>query len=278
MQVGIEYAKKYDADLLIATDPDCDRVGIAVKDKDDFKLLTGNQTGILLFDYICSMRLKHNNMPNNPIAIKTIVTSDMVDKVAENYGVRVINVLTGFKFIGEQIGYLEEKGLEKTYIFGLEESYGYLSSGHVRDKDAVNGAFLIAEMFSYYKTKGISLLEKLHELYEKYGYFSNYLKSFEFDGVAGFHKMNEIMEHFRNSFKGIGSYKVVTIEDFEKGLYGLPKSNVLKMYLTDGVTLVIRPSGTEPKLKVYMSMCGKSEEENNCRYEKLMKDIEEVLK
>ena len=278
MQVGIEYAQKYDADLLIATDPDCDRVGIAVKNGNDFTLLSGNQTGILLFDYICSMRIKHHNMPNDPVVIKTIVTSDMVDKVAENYGVRVINVLTGFKFIGEQIGFMEEKGNEKSYIFGLEESYGYLSSGHVRDKDAVNGAFLIAEMFSYYKNKDVSLFEKLHELYEKYGYFSNYLKSFEFEGVAGFHKMGQIMGYFRSSFNGLGNYKVLKVEDYKNGLNGLPKSDVLKMFLSDGVTLVVRPSGTEPKLKVYISMCGNSEQENNQRFDSLIKDIEEVLK
>ena len=167
MQEGIRYAEENNADLLIATDPDADRVGIAVKDGNEYRLLTGNQVGVLLFDYICSLRIKHNKMPKNPIAIKTIVTTDMVKKVAEKYGVQIVEVLTGFKFIGEQIGLLEAKGEEERYIFGFEESYGYLSGGYVRDKDAVDGAFLIAEMFAYYKHQGISLVSKLSELYKE---------------------------------------------------------------------------------------------------------------
>ena len=159
MALGIEYAKKYQADLLIATDPDCDRVGIAVKGKDDYVLMTGNQVGVLLLDYICSMRIKHGKMPKDPVAVKTIVTTDMVKEVANNYGVKLVEVLTGFKYIGEQILYLEQAGREDAYIFGFEESYGYLSGGYVRDKDAVDGVFLIAEMFAYYKSQGISLLE-----------------------------------------------------------------------------------------------------------------------
>ena len=277
MQVGMDYARKYDADLLIATDPDADRVGIAVKDKDDFVLLLGNQTGVLLFDYVCSMRIKHNNMPKNPIFIKTIVTTDMATKIAENYGVGQIEVLTGFKFIGEQIGFLEQKGEENRYIFGFEESYGYLSGGYVRDKDAVDGAFLIAEMFAYYKSQGISLIDKLNELYKKYGFFSNYLNSYEFDGEAGFKKMNSIMESFRGNLSNIGSFKIENVLDYSKGINGLPKSNVIKMFLSDGVILVIRPSGTEPKLKVYVSIYGNSFDENNSKYEVLMKTIKEAL-
>ena len=277
MQVGMDYARKYDADLLIATDPDADRVGIAVKDKDDFVLLLGNQTGVLLFDYVCSMRIKHNNMPKNPIFIKTIVTTDMATKIAENYGVGQIEVLTGFKFIGEQIGFLEQKGEENRYIFGFEESYGYLSGGYVRDKDAVDGAFLIAEMFAYYKSQGISLIDKLNELYKKYGFFSNYLNSYEFDGEPGFKKMNSIMESFRGNLSNIGSFNIVNVLDYSKGINGLPKSNVIKMFLSDGVILVIRPSGTEPKLKVYVSIYGNSFDENNSKYEVLMKTIKEAL-
>ena len=278
MQVGIDYAKKNNADLLIATDPDADRVGIAVKDGDDYRLLTGNQTGVLLFDYICSQRIKHNRMPKNPIAVKTIVTTDMVKKVAEKYGVQIIEVLTGFKFIGEQIGLLEAKGEEDRYIFGFEESYGYLSGGYVRDKDAVDGAFLIAEMFAFYKHQGISLVSKLSELYKEYGYFSNYLDSFEFEGSTGFKKMNDLMENFRNSLKSIGEYKVNEMLDYSKGINGLPKSNVLKMFLDNGSSIVVRPSGTEPKLKIYISICGQDFDYNDRTYKELISEIKELLK
>ena len=277
MQVGIEYAKKYSADLLIATDPDCDRVGIAVKGNDDYVLLTGNQVGVLLLDYICSQRIKHNRMPKDPVAIKTIVTTDMATVIAKHYGVEIKEVLTGFKFIGEQILYLERDGKESSYIFGFEESYGYLSGGFVRDKDAVNGAFLIVEMFAFYKTQGISLIKKLNELYKKYGYYSNYLNSYEFDGVKGFNRMQEIMAMFRNEIKAIGKYRIESVVDYQKGINGLPKSNVLKITLEGGSTLVVRPSGTEPKIKVYISIKGDSLESNNLQYNALIKEINEVL-
>lgn len=278
MQEGIRYAEENNADLLIATDPDADRVGIAVKDGNEYRLLTGNQVGVLLFDYICSLRIKHNKMPKNPIAIKTIVTTDMVKKVAEKYGVQIIEVLTGFKFIGEQIGLLEAKGEEERYIFGFEESYGYLSGGYVRDKDAVDGAFLIAEMFAYYKHQGISLVSKLSELYKEYGYFSNYLESFEFEGSAGFNKMMSIMEKVRNQITSIGKYKIVNKIDYEKGVNGLPKSNVLKLFLDNGTSIVVRPSGTEPKLKIYTSICGDNFENNDKTYQEHINDVKVLLK
>ncbi|MBO4856373.1 MAG: phospho-sugar mutase [Bacilli bacterium] len=278
MQEGIRYARENNADILIATDPDADRVGIAVKDGEDYRLLTGNQVGVLLFDYICNLRIKHNKMPKNPIAIKTIVTTDMVKKVAEKHGVQIIEVLTGFKFIGEQIGLLEAKNEEERYIFGFEESYGYLSGGYVRDKDAVDGAFLIAEMFAYYKHQGVSLVSKLSELYKEYGYFSNYLDSFEFEGSEGFKKMNALMENFRNSIRAIGNNKVVNFIDYSKGVNGLPKSNVLKLFLDNGSSLVIRPSGTEPKLKIYISICGDNFEYNDSEYQKLISNVKELLK
>ena len=278
MQEGIRYAKENNADILVATDPDADRVGIAVKDGEDYRLLTGNQVGVLLFDYICSLRIKHNKMPKNPIAIKTIVTTDMVKKVAEKYGVQIVEVLTGFKFIGEQIGLLEAKGEEERYIFGFEESYGYLSGGYVRDKDAVDGAFLIAEMFAYYKHQGISLVSKLSELYEEYGYFSNYLDSFEFEGSSGFAKMMDIMEKVRNQTTVIGKYKVVEKIDYAKCVNGLPKSNVLKLFLDNGTSIVIRPSGTEPKLKIYTSISGKDFAYNDKQYQEHLSDIKELLK
>ena len=278
MQVGIDYMKKYKADILIATDPDCDRVGIAVKDKDDYVLMSGNQVGVLLLDYVCSMRIKHHNMPKDPVAVKTIVTTDMAKAIADHYGVRIIEVLTGFKFIGEQILYLEREGKEDSYIFGFEESYGYLSGGYVRDKDAVNGTFLIVEMFAYYKHLGISLIEKLNELYAQYGYYSNYLNTYEFEGAEGFYKMQSLMESFRNDIKGFGEYHIERMIDYSKGVDGLPKSNVLKMFLNDGVTLVIRPSGTEPKLKVYISISGENIEANNLKYDAIIKQINEVLR
>ena len=278
MALGIEYAKKNDADLLIATDPDCDRVGIAVKNKDgEHVLLSGNQTGILLLDYICMMRNKNHMMPKDPVFVKTIVTSDMAGKVAEHYGVKVVGVLTGFKYIGEQIKLLEDRHSEESYILGFEESYGYLTGSYVRDKDAVDGVFMIVEMFAYYKTLGISLLDKLDELSKQYGYYSNYLKSFEFPGSSGFTKMNNVMEHFRNDIKELNGVSIETLLDYSKGINGLPKSNVVKMYLTDGSIVIARPSGTEPKLKIYTSICGKSNSDNDKQYATLIKAVEKEL-
>lgn len=261
MALGMEYAKKCNADLLLATDPDCDRVGIAVKDKNgDYQLLSGNETGLLLLDYVCAQRQKHGKMPADPVMIKTIVTTDMGEQIAAHYGVRTINVLTGFKFIGEQIGLLEKQGKADSYVFGFEESYGYLSGSYVRDKDGVNGAYLICEMFSYYATQGISLLDKLNELYQTYGYALNTLHSYEFDGSVGFAKMQKIMEQFHKevgtgkTIHAFGGKEIQTVLDYSKGLDGLPKSDVLKYMLADHGSVVVRPSGTEPKLKTYISV------------------------
>lgn len=255
MALGIEYAKERDADLLLATDPDCDRVGIAVKDEQgNHVLLSGNETGMLLLDYICSRRRANGTMPEHPVMIKTIVTIDMAERIAAHYGVETKNVLTGFKFIGEQIGLLEEKGQESSYIFGFEESYGYLSGSYVRDKDGVNAAFLICEMFAYYKAQGISLWQKLKELYQTYGYCLNTLHSFTFEGAAGFFRMKEIMASLRQGIDMIGGKRVLECLDYSRGLDGLPKSDVLKFMLEDYCSVVIRPSGTEPKMKVYLSV------------------------
>lgn len=265
MALGMEYAKKCDADLLLATDPDCDRVGIAVKDANgEYVLLSGNETGLLLLDYICSQRVKHGKMPKDPVMVKTIVTMDMAERIAEHHGVKTVNVLTGFKFIGEQIGLLEQQGREDAYIFGFEESYGYLSGSYVRDKDGVNGAYLICEMFSYYAARGISLLERLNALFEQYGYCLNTLHSYEFEGSAGFAKMQQIMQTFhRNVGQGcqietFGGKKIHTVLDYSKGLNGLPKSDVLKYLLEGNCSVVVRPSGTEPKLKTYISVSAKN--------------------
>lgn len=279
MRLGMEYARKYNADLLLATDPDCDRVGIAVKNKmGEYELLTGNQTGLLLLDYICSQRIKHGKMPTDPVMIKTIVTADMGEQIASYYGLRTINVLTGFKFIGEQIGKLEQENKAESYVFGFEESYGYLTGSYVRDKDGVVGSYMICEMFSYYATKGISLLDKLDELYKTYGYCLDTLHSYEFGGSAGFAKMQSIMQIFRTGIKEFGSKKVIKLLDYASGLNDLPKSNVLKFLLEDNCSIVVRPSGTEPKLKIYISVSSENKEETECVEEEICKNAEKYLK
>ena len=279
MALGIEYAKKCNADLLLATDPDCDRVGIAVKNKaGEYELLSGNQTGMLLLDYICNQLVKHGKMPADPVMVKTIVTMDMGEQIATHYGLRTINVLTGFKFIGEQIGKLEQQGKADSYVLGFEESYGYLTGSYVRDKDGVDGAYMICEMFSYYATKGISLLEKLDELYKTYGYCLNTLHSYEFDGSAGFAKMQSIMQAFRGGIKEFGCKKVVKLLDYAPGLDGLPKSNVLKFLLKDNCSIVVRPSGTEPKLKTYISVSAENKDAAEKVEAEILKSAEEFLK
>lgn len=278
MALGIEYAKRCNADLMLATDPDCDRVGIAVKNHvGEYELLTGNQTGMLLLDYICSQRQKHHKMPADPVMVKTIVTMDMAQQIAEHYGLRTINVLTGFKFIGEQIGKLEEQKKADSYVFGFEESYGYLTGSYVRDKDGVNGACMICEMFSYYATKGIGLLDKLDELYRMYGYCLNTLHSYEFDGSAGFVKMQKIMKAFRGDIEKFDNKKVLKLLDYAAGLDGLPKSDVLKFLLEDNCSIVIRPSGTEPKLKMYISVSAEDKEIAEKTEEEICRSAEEYL-
>ena len=281
MALGMEYARRCHADLLLATDPDCDRVGIAVKDKNgEYVLLSGNEVGLLLLDYICAQRTKHGKMPDDPVMIKTIVTMDLAEKIAASYGVRTVNVLTGFKFIGEQIGLLEQQGKADSYIFGFEESYGYLTGGYVRDKDAVNGAAMICEMFSYYATQGISLLDKLAELFEKFGYCLNTLHSYEFEGSAGFVKMQKIMETFRTEVgpgKTVSAFagkRIEAVLDYSEGLDGLPKSDVLKYLLEGGCSVVVRPSGTEPKLKTYLSIVAESREAAEALEQRISAELE----
>lgn len=254
MELGLQYARRTGADLLLATDPDCDRCGIAVRaDAGNYRLLTGNEVGLLLLDFICSQRTKHGKMPKHPVFVKTIVTMDLAEKIAAHWGVETVNVLTGFKFIGEVIGRLEQQGQAGDYLFGFEESYGYLSGTYVRDKDGVDAAFMICEMFAYYKLRGVSLLDRLNEIYRDYGYCLNTLHSFEFPGSEGMHRMQAIMEDFRRGVDEIAGKKVLRAEDYSAGLYGLPKSDVLKYFMKDS-SVVIRPSGTEPKLKLYISV------------------------
>lgn len=275
MELGMKYAREQGADLLLATDPDCDRVGIAVKDSSGkYVLLSGNETGILLLDYICSRRQALKTMPENPVLVKTIVTTDMGERIAAHYGVRTINVLTGFKFIGEQIGFLEAEGKEDSYIFGFEESYGYLSGAYVRDKDAVNGAFLICEMFAWYAASGISLTQRLDELYREYGFCLNTLHSYEFEGSQGFLKMQKIMKEFRGGLGNIGGKRVNICLDYAEGLDGLPKSDVLKFLLEENCSVVIRPSGTEPKLKAYISVSAKNKEQAEAVEKEITEDLQ----
>ena len=279
MELGMRYAAEKQADLLMATDPDCDRVGIAVRDKNgDFKLLTGNEVGCLLLDYICSMRLKNGTMPKDPVLAKTIVSIDLADRIAAHYGVRTVNLLTGFKYIGEQIGLLEEKGKEESYIFGFEESYGYLTGSYVRDKDAVDGAFMIAEMFAYYRTQGTSLPEKLDELCAAYGYYKNTLYSFTFEGITGVSRMQELMASFRTGVSSFGGRAVTELKDYAAGIDGLPASNVLKFYLEGNASVVVRPSGTEPKLKLYVSVCGEDAADADRQEKELADAFKQYLK
>lgn len=259
MALGMGYAEKCGADLLLATDPDCDRVGIAVRNiQGTYKLLSGNETGMLLLDYICAQRQKYGTMPKSPIFIKTIVTTDMAERIAMDYGVSCINVLTGFKYIGEQIGLMEREGRGDSYLFGFEESYGYLSGTYVRDKDAVVGAFLICEMTAFYRARGLTLLERLDELYGRYGYCLNTLHSYTFEGTAGLGRMQHLMHQFRHGQLRLGQEIILNCLDYMEGVNGLPKADVLKFCLKDNSFVIIRPSGTEPKIKVYISICEKS--------------------
>lgn len=256
MEKGLELCRQIKPDLLLGTDPDCDRMGVAVPEDDDYRLITGNEMGILLFDYICRQRLAHHTMPANPVAITTIVSTDMADAIAAEYQVELRRVLTGFKFIGEQIGELEAQGHPERYIFGFEESYGYLSGGHVRDKDAVNASMLCCEMTAWYKKQGMTLAEAMDALYAKHGCYRNDLASFSYEGADGMKKMGEIMDNLRkNGPTELNNEPVTKVVDYLTGegvSCNLPKSNVLEFQSAHSKILV-RPSGTEPKVKVYLS-------------------------
>ena len=279
MELGISCAEQHHAELLIATDPDCDRCGIAVREADGgYTLLTGNETGLLLFRYICERRKALGTMPAHPVMVKTIVTTDLAERIARDYGVETVNVLTGFKFIGEVIGRLEKAGRASDYIFGFEESYGYLSGTYVRDKDAVNAAFLICEMYAWYHARGVSLTEALGDIYRQYGYALNTLHSYTFEGSAGFERMQAIMASLRQAKGRFGGLEAAETLDYAEGLDGLPKSDVLKYRLTDGSTVVVRPSGTEPKIKVYISAAAKTEAEAAERAEAILAAVESYIK
>ena len=261
MQKGLELCDKVRPDLLLGTDPDCDRCGTAVPDgKGGYRLITGNEMGIILLDYICRTRLAQGTMPADPVAVTTIVSTDMAAPVAKKYGVELRRTLTGFKFIGEQIGKLEAEGRPERYIFGFEESYGYLSGGHVRDKDAVNATLLVCEAAAWYAQQGKTLLDAIEALYREFGYYRNALCSFAFEGESGMHTMQELMKKLRaNAPEDIAGYKVESVVDYDTDGTGLPRANVLEYHLDGGHKLMVRPSGTEPKIKVYLSAVGDSE-------------------
>lgn len=274
LTVGLQCAQNIGADLLLATDPDCDRVGAAVKNGDEYTLVSGNEMGVLLLDFICQMRQTAGTMPRQPLAIKTIVTTPMAAKVAAHYGVEIIDVLTGFKFIGEQIGLLEQKDEVERYIFGFEESYGYLSGSFVRDKDAVNASLLICEMFIWYKQQGKTLLDRLNELYGEYGFYSSRLLNFAFEGAAGSEQMRAVMQRLRQKPPvEIGGLAVLESKDYlieESGQsVRLPKSDVLRYWLDGDCEVVARPSGTEPKLKVYVTAVGSNKAKSDALAEQL---------
>lgn len=273
LALGLKLCETVKPDLLLATDPDADRVGIAVPSDNGYVLFTGNEVGAMLLEYICSERTKLGTMPQDPVAVKTIVTTDIAAKICKEYNVKLIEVLTGFKFIGEQIGFLEDKGQENRYIFGFEESYGYLAGTYVRDKDAVVASMLICEMAAFYRTKGISLLQARENMYKKYGNYVHTQSSFVCEGASGMERMKEIMAGLRsNTPTEIGGLKVTRFEDYAastsidtetgaKTMLTLPKSDVLTFKLTDGASVIIRPSGTEPKIKAYYTTIGKTREE-----------------
>ena len=289
LELGLQKCKEVKPDLLLATDPDCDRVGIAVPYGDDYVLFTGNEVGALLFEYICEQRIKKGTMPEKPIVVKTIVTTNIINAIAANYGVEVIDVLTGFKFIGEQIGFLEKNGEEERYIFGFEESYGYLSGGYVRDKDAVNASMLICEMAAYYRTQGISLIQARENLYNKYGVYYHTLHSYTFEGESGMIKMNDIMTELRNNPPAkVSDYKVLRFADYKTSIIkdltsgnettiSLPKSNVLSFELENNLKVIVRPSGTEPKIKTYYTATASSFKEAEVIEGKLNSDFGKIF-
>ena len=289
MALGLEQAKREKADILIATDPDCDRVGIAVKEAGDYIMLTGNQVGILLVDYIAKTRKELGTLPENPILVKSIVTSSLADRVAKSHGVETVNVLTGFKYIGDTIKKLEEKGEKDRFILGFEESYGYLVGTEVRDKDAVVATLIICEMAAYYRSIGSSVYKALQEIYQKFSFYLNKVDSYTFEGLRGMDKMKEIMSALRaNPLMKLGDYEVEAREDYKTLVHKdektgrvtdikLPSSNILVYMLQGGHQVIIRPSGTEPKIKVYYSIKGKDRREADMIKADIDKTIKSVL-
>ena len=280
LRLGLELAEKQNADLMLATDPDADRVGIAVRCKDgSYQLLSGNEVGVLLLDYICAGRIEQGTMPKAPVACKSIVSTPLADAVAAHYGVECRNVLTGFKWIGDQIARLEAAGEVDRFIFGFEESYGYLAGPYVRDKDAIIGSMLICEMAAYYRSIGSSIKERMEQIYAQYGRYLNKVDSFEFPGLSGMDKMAAIMDGLRkNPLTELAGIAVVKTQDFEKAEEtGLPAANILTYALADGSTVIVRPSGTEPKIKIYFTTKGADLAQAEAKREKLAEACKPIL-
>ena len=280
LRLGLELAKQSGADLMLATDPDADRVGIAIKCPDgSYELVSGNEVGVLLLDYICAGRIENGTMPKNAVAVKSIVSTPLADAVAAHYGVEMRNVLTGFKWIGDQIARLEAADEVDRFIFGFEESYGYLAGPYVRDKDAIIGSMLICEMAAYYRSIGSSIKERLEQIYAQYGRYLNKVDSYEFPGLSGMDKMTGIMQSLRdNPPAEFAGYKVVKVTDYKKSEEtGLPAANVLIYSLEGGATVVVRPSGTEPKIKTYFTTLGKDLAEAEAQKEALANALKPML-
>ena len=279
MEEGLRLCDEVKPDLLIGTDPDCDRMGAAVPDgKGGYRLITGNEMGVLLLDYLCRTRIARNTMPPNPVAVTTIVSTDMATPVAQSYGVELRRTLTGFKYIGEQIGLLEEEGHAERYLFGFEESYGYLSGAHVRDKDAVNAVMLACECAAWYAGQGMTLLDAMNALYERFGFYRNGLLSKAFEGQDGMAAMDALMKSLRTAPPAeIGGWKVNGMTDYLGSDTGLIPSDVLEFRLEDAGKVIVRPSGTEPKLKIYLSVRGSGEGDAAARLERLSRGAEALL-
>ena len=280
LEKGLVLAKETGADLMLATDPDADRVGIAMRTPDgEYELVSGNEMGVLLLDYIAAGRKEAGTMPERPVAVKSVVSTQLADKVAEHYGVELRSVLTGFKWIGDQIHRLESENEAERFIFGFEESYGYLAGTYVRDKDAVVASMLICEMAAYYRSIGSSIKARLEEIYETYGHYLNAVDSFEFPGLSGMEKMSGIMEALRkNPPKELAGYAVTKVTDFEQAeTTGLPRANILLFALENGETVIVRPSGTEPKIKTYFTTKGKGMDEAKKEKEKLAAAMKPLL-
>ncbi len=264
---GLKMTEEFPADLMIATDPDCDRVGIAVRDNGEYKLMTGNEVGAMLCEYLLTQLKEKGKLPENPIVVKTIVTTPLISAICKEYNADMADLLTGFKYIGELVTELEEKGEQDRYVLGLEESYGYLTGTHARDKDGVNAAMIICEMAAFYKTKGMTLWQFMNSIYEKYGYFFNRLDNYAFEGAAGMQKMADMMDELRtNPPKELNGSEIVWAGDYKSGVTtdgetGLPKSNVLSYRMESGDAFIVRPSGTEPKIKIYITAKASSRKE-----------------
>lgn len=280
LEKGLALAKETGADLMLATDPDADRVGIAMRTPSgEYELVSGNEMGVLLLDYIAAGRMEAGTMPERPVAVKSVVSTQLADRIAEHYGVELRSVLTGFKWIGDQIHRLETENEAERFIFGFEESYGYLAGSYVRDKDAVVASMLICEMAAYYRSIGSSIKARLEEIYASYGHYLNAVDSFEFPGLSGMEKMGDIMEALRkNPPKELAGYAVTTVTDFENSeSTGLPRANILVFALENGESVIVRPSGTEPKIKTYFTTKGQGMEEAKQEKEKLAAAMKPLL-